>query len=41
MKSQTRHAGAKTVTTRFQRWLEQNRAYGEVIERYAHPGKKG
>lgn len=39
MASQPRHAQTQK-TSLFQRWLNHNRAYGETIERYAHPAKK-
>ncbi len=39
MNRQPQHAKDEK-TTMFRRWLDHNRAYGEVLERYAHPAKK-
>lgn len=40
MAAQPRHAATAQKSSIFQRWLNHNRAYGEVMERYAHPAKK-
>jgi hypothetical protein len=39
-KQTPRRETGNVVSRQFQRWLEQNRTYGEVVERYAHPGKR-
>ena len=35
-----RQESAHAMSRRIQRWLEQNRSYGDAFERYAHPGKR-